>query len=239
MRLNVTHAAGHRPPRRGRGLSRRRQDRHGRDAGTRRLSGEGGDLLLRRRLSHGCAQVRGVRAAVRAADRRGPAATTSPPASTPPPPPPASSSASRPLLGVLPRRVAAGGPYAARRFDAPRGGAIRSQKLDCRRALIPPPNKNLAEAPCSSRHLLGPETTAPRRAAAGVEIAGITADSRQVRPGWLFAAIAGSKADGARFVPEADRQGCRRHPRQGRDAGRRAARRGRAHAPPSRAGRWP
>jgi UDP-N-acetylmuramoyl-L-alanyl-D-glutamate--2,6-diaminopimelate ligase len=36
-----------------------------------------------------------------------------------------------------------------------------------------------------------------------VDIAGITADSRQVRPGWLFAAVAGSKTDGARFVPEA------------------------------------
>jgi UDP-N-acetylmuramoyl-L-alanyl-D-glutamate--2,6-diaminopimelate ligase len=36
-----------------------------------------------------------------------------------------------------------------------------------------------------------------------VDIAGLTADSRQVRPGWLFAAMPGSKADGARFVPEA------------------------------------
>ena len=54
--------------------------------------------------------------------------------------------------------------------------------------------------------LLGPETTAPC-GHGGVEIAGITADSRQVRPGWLFAAIAGSKADGARFVPEAIAKG--------------------------------
>src|SRR5262245_42398808 len=38
---------------------------------------------------------------------------------------------------------------------------------------------------------------------AGVDVAGITADSRQVRPGWLFAAIAGAKADGARFVADA------------------------------------
>ena len=50
--------------------------------------------------------------------------------------------------------------------------------------------------------------TGPTRAACGnVEIAGITADSRQVRPGWLFAAIAGSKADGARFVPDAIAKG--------------------------------
>jgi len=50
--------------------------------------------------------------------------------------------------------------------------------------------------------LVGPEITAP--AGCGeTEITGITADSRQVQPGWLFAAIAGSKADGACFVPEA------------------------------------
>ncbi len=54
--------------------------------------------------------------------------------------------------------------------------------------------------------LLGPETTAPP-GCGGVEIAGITADSRQVQTGWLFAAIAGSKADGARFVPEAIAKG--------------------------------
>jgi len=50
--------------------------------------------------------------------------------------------------------------------------------------------------------LLGPETTAPAGCGA-VEIAGLTADSRQVRPGWLFAALPGAKADGAAFVPEA------------------------------------
>jgi UDP-N-acetylmuramoyl-L-alanyl-D-glutamate--2,6-diaminopimelate ligase len=48
--------------------------------------------------------------------------------------------------------------------------------------------------------LAGTETPA---GCGGVEIAGLTADSRQVRPGWLFAAIAGSKLDGARFVSEA------------------------------------
>jgi UDP-N-acetylmuramoyl-L-alanyl-D-glutamate--2,6-diaminopimelate ligase len=36
-----------------------------------------------------------------------------------------------------------------------------------------------------------------------VDIAGLTADSRHVAPGWLFAAMPGSKLDGARFVPEA------------------------------------
>jgi UDP-N-acetylmuramoyl-L-alanyl-D-glutamate--2,6-diaminopimelate ligase len=48
--------------------------------------------------------------------------------------------------------------------------------------------------------LAGTETPA---GCGGVDITGLTADSRQVQPGWLFAAIPGNKADGARFVPEA------------------------------------
>jgi UDP-N-acetylmuramoyl-L-alanyl-D-glutamate--2,6-diaminopimelate ligase len=48
--------------------------------------------------------------------------------------------------------------------------------------------------------LAGTETPA---GCGGVDITGLTADSRQVQPGWLFAAIPGSKLDGARFVPEA------------------------------------
>jgi UDP-N-acetylmuramoyl-L-alanyl-D-glutamate--2,6-diaminopimelate ligase len=36
-----------------------------------------------------------------------------------------------------------------------------------------------------------------------VEISGITADSREARPGWLFAALPGAKADGARFIADA------------------------------------
>lgn len=35
------------------------------------------------------------------------------------------------------------------------------------------------------------------------EITGVTADSRRVRPGYLFAALPGARADGARFVPAA------------------------------------
>jgi len=35
------------------------------------------------------------------------------------------------------------------------------------------------------------------------EILGVTADSRRVRPGWLFAALPGAKADGRSFVPAA------------------------------------
>jgi UDP-N-acetylmuramoyl-L-alanyl-D-glutamate--2,6-diaminopimelate ligase len=56
------------------------------------------------------------------------------------------------------------------------------------------------------KSLLGPELTA-RSGNRETEIAGITADSRQVQPGWLFAAMSGSKADGSSFVPEAVTRG--------------------------------
>lgn len=39
------------------------------------------------------------------------------------------------------------------------------------------------------------------------EILGMTADSRRVQPGWLFAALKGSVHDGTRFVPQAIRKG--------------------------------
>src|SRR6476659_4633463 len=54
--------------------------------------------------------------------------------------------------------------------------------------------------------LVGPETAAPS-GCNRVSIAGLTADSREVRPGWLFAALRGSKADGSRFVAEAVAKG--------------------------------
>ncbi len=54
--------------------------------------------------------------------------------------------------------------------------------------------------------LVGPETTAPS-GCGRVAIAGLTADSREVRPGWLFAALRGSKADGSRFVADAVAKG--------------------------------
>ena len=44
-------------------------------------------------------------------------------------------------------------------------------------------------------------------AARAIQIAGLTADSRDVLPGFLFAALPGAKADGARFVPDAIRNG--------------------------------
>ena len=50
--------------------------------------------------------------------------------------------------------------------------------------------------------ILGPETQAPANAAA-VDVTGLTADSRAVKPGFLFAAMSGSKKDGAAYVPAA------------------------------------
>ena len=43
--------------------------------------------------------------------------------------------------------------------------------------------------------------------AADPEISGITCDSRAVRPGYLFAALPGSQADGATFIPAAEAAG--------------------------------
>ncbi|HET7880290.1 MAG TPA: UDP-N-acetylmuramoyl-L-alanyl-D-glutamate--2,6-diaminopimelate ligase [Acetobacteraceae bacterium] len=45
------------------------------------------------------------------------------------------------------------------------------------------------------------------RTLAGLEIAGITADSRQVAPGYLFAALPGSHADGRSFIADAVARG--------------------------------
>jgi UDP-N-acetylmuramoyl-L-alanyl-D-glutamate--2,6-diaminopimelate ligase len=39
------------------------------------------------------------------------------------------------------------------------------------------------------------------------EIAGVTADSRKVRPGWLFAALPGTQMDGRAFIPAALKNG--------------------------------
>ncbi len=59
----------------------------------------------------------------------------------------------------------------------------------------------------------GPVATAGRsvsggwRNADGLDIAGITADSRRVAPGYLFAALPGSRADGRRFIADAVSRG--------------------------------
>ena len=54
--------------------------------------------------------------------------------------------------------------------------------------------------------LLGPEAKLP----AGLDripIEGLAADSREVRPGYLFAALPGVKTDGARFIADAVARG--------------------------------
>ncbi len=50
--------------------------------------------------------------------------------------------------------------------------------------------------------LVGPKEVLPESARA-ITIAGLTADSRDVKPGFLFAALPGVQADGAKFVPAA------------------------------------
>ncbi|MBL8808427.1 MAG: UDP-N-acetylmuramoyl-L-alanyl-D-glutamate--2,6-diaminopimelate ligase [Rhodospirillales bacterium] len=55
--------------------------------------------------------------------------------------------------------------------------------------------------------LLDHETSLRNAAGRDPEIAGVTADSRKVERGYLFAALAGSKSDGRAFVGEALRQG--------------------------------
>jgi len=52
------------------------------------------------------------------------------------------------------------------------------------------------------QELAGPEIAVPP-GFGEVEITGITADSREARPGWLFAALPGAKADGAQFISDA------------------------------------
>jgi UDP-N-acetylmuramoyl-L-alanyl-D-glutamate--2,6-diaminopimelate ligase len=47
----------------------------------------------------------------------------------------------------------------------------------------------------------------PWRSAGGLDIAGITADSRSVMPGYLFAALPGTHADGRRFIADAVSRG--------------------------------
>lgn len=46
-------------------------------------------------------------------------------------------------------------------------------------------------------------TIVPEPVAGGPEVTGLTADSRAVRPGYLFAALPGTKADGRSFIPQA------------------------------------
>jgi UDP-N-acetylmuramoyl-L-alanyl-D-glutamate--2,6-diaminopimelate ligase len=57
------------------------------------------------------------------------------------------------------------------------------------------------------RVLLGPGVTVTGGGGDVAEIAGLSADSRSVQPGWLFAALPGTRTDGRRFVAEAIARG--------------------------------
>lgn len=54
--------------------------------------------------------------------------------------------------------------------------------------------------------LTGPEVATPA-AASSLQVTGLTADSRAVKPGFVFAALRGSKEDGAKFVDDAVAKG--------------------------------
>ena len=47
----------------------------------------------------------------------------------------------------------------------------------------------------------------PEISGGSLEITGLTADSREVRPGYLFAALPGVQDDGARFIADAIKRG--------------------------------
>ena len=51
-------------------------------------------------------------------------------------------------------------------------------------------------------HLVSGEAPLPKEAEA-LSVAGLTADSRAVRPGFVFAALPGTHVDGAKFIPQA------------------------------------
>ena len=54
--------------------------------------------------------------------------------------------------------------------------------------------------------LAGPETN-DLGASAAVDVSGITSDSRKVKPGDLFVALTGTKADGSAFIADAVARG--------------------------------
>ena len=47
----------------------------------------------------------------------------------------------------------------------------------------------------------------PRSAADDVEVTGLASDSRNVRPGYLFAALPGTRVSGVDFIPDAVARG--------------------------------
>ncbi len=58
----------------------------------------------------------------------------------------------------------------------------------------------------SLHRLLGPDINGPSGVGA-VDVCGLTADSREVKPGWVFAAVPGAHVDGAQFATSAAANG--------------------------------
>jgi UDP-N-acetylmuramoyl-L-alanyl-D-glutamate--2,6-diaminopimelate ligase len=76
-------------------------------------------------------------------------------------------------------------------------------------AALPEPEAEAAAGPDTRTGETETPMTAPRapyadaRSDRGPEILGLTADSRRVAPGYLFAALPGARADGRAFIPDA------------------------------------
>src|ERR1700742_3852975 len=71
-----------------------------------------------------------------------------------------------------------------------------------------------------------------------IEITGITADSRAVQPGFLFAALPGGKVSGVDFIPEAAKRGAAGHEGQDRTSGDRGSAAAQAVRPNGRRLLW-
>ncbi len=200
---------GHGLARQGPGLSGRRQDRQRRQARRgRRLSPARGDRIVRRRLPDRPAALRRAGDARRAPGRRRDL---------------------RPGAGRLDRRAhgradhqphrAAARPAAGRRRRrdlVPRAagrGAGDQRPHRAARARV----RGHAGGELGGRQrgrsgmrlseLLDPGLRVLGAAGREVEISGLSANSRTVEPGMLFAALAGSRADGRRFVADAIAKG--------------------------------
>jgi UDP-N-acetylmuramoyl-L-alanyl-D-glutamate--2,6-diaminopimelate ligase len=83
--------------------------------------------------------------------------------------------------------------------------------------------------------LAGPETN-DLAVAAAIDVSGITSDSRKVKPGDLFVALSGTKADGSAFVADAVSRGAAAVVVAAGSLHR--SRRSRSFPLPSRAGSW-
>ena len=98
-------------------------------------------------------------------------------------------------------------PRTRRNKNQPRGPAVES------------PCKGADRAAMNLSTLVGPETTAPS-GCDGIAIAGLTADSREVRPGWLFAALRGVQGGRRPLHRRCRRQGRGGDPGRGRRSAR-------------------